>query len=99
MTAVLTEFSLGPPLSGANIHFHGAVFTGVVHGRKRWGLVPPAHAYFGTVPGRRWFDSPAAREPFVRHCIQRAGDILFVPRNWGHATLNIQTTVGVVSEY
>eukprot|EP01065_Artemidia_motanka_P025910 TRINITY_DN30849_c0_g1_i1.p1 TRINITY_DN30849_c0_g1~~TRINITY_DN30849_c0_g1_i1.p1 ORF type:complete len:630 (+),score=140.60 TRINITY_DN30849_c0_g1_i1:114-1892(+) len=96
---VLTEFSFGPPLSGANTHFHGAVFSGVVHGRKRWGLIPPAYSYFNTVPGKQWFDSAASKKPFVKHCVQRAGDVLFLPRNWGHTTLNIQTTVAIVTEF
>mmetsp|Transcript_84169 Transcript_84169/g.191892 ORF Transcript_84169/g.191892 Transcript_84169/m.191892 type:complete len:552 (+) Transcript_84169:55-1710(+) len=96
---VLTEFSLGPPLSGANMHFHGAVFTGLVHGRKRWALLRPADAYFSTTPVREWLDSEAGRHPRLLHCIQRAGDVMFVPRNWGHAVMNLQTAVGVVNEY
>jgi len=96
---VLTEFSLGPPLSGANMHFHGAVFTGLVHGRKRWALLRPADAYFSTTPVREWLDSEAGRHPRLLHCVQRAGDVMFLPRNWGHAVMNLQTAVGVVNEY
>ena len=29
-----------------------------------------------------------------RHCLQHAGDILFVPRLWGHAVLNSATCIG-----
>ena len=29
-----------------------------------------------------------------RHCLQHAGDVLFVPRLWGHAVLNSATCIG-----
>jgi len=99
MLPVLTEFNLGPPRAGANLHFHGMVFAGLVHGRKRWALLPPAKAYFSLLPGPDWLDSSDAALPWVRHCVQRAGDIMFVPRNWGHATVNLQTAVALVHEY
>ena len=66
---------------------------------ERWALLPPALAYFDLAPGRDWFDSGAAARPGVLHCVQRAGDMIFVPRNWGHAVLNLQTSVAVVHEY
>merc|ERR1711924_316872 len=97
ITPLVTEFALGPPMSGANMHFHGAALSALVHGRKRWGLLPPASAYFSTKPGREWFDSHDATKPFVRHCVQRAGDLIFIPRNWGHAVINLQTSVSVVN--
>lgn len=27
---------------------------------------------------------------------QRAGDIVFLPDNWGHATLNVEASIGAV---
>ena len=30
---------------------------------------------------------------------QAGGDILHVPLHWGHATLNVETTVGITYEF
>ena len=38
------------------------------------------------------------RKPPIK-CIQRAGDILFVPDGFAHATVNLETAVGVAVEY
>eukprot|EP00929_Paragymnodinium_shiwhaense_P005204 TRINITY_DN10684_c0_g2_i1.p3 TRINITY_DN10684_c0_g2~~TRINITY_DN10684_c0_g2_i1.p3 ORF type:complete len:198 (+),score=26.46 TRINITY_DN10684_c0_g2_i1:190-783(+) len=95
----LLEFSFGPPLSGAHPHFHNRVLASLVHGRKRWAMLPPAHSYVQQRYAREWFDSDEAKQPWVRHCIQRAGDMLWLPDNWAHITINIQTSVGVVHEY
>jgi hypothetical protein len=32
-------------------------------------------------------------------CEQLAGDVLFVPDSWGHATLNIEASIGVAYEF
>lgn len=32
-------------------------------------------------------------------CTQRAGDIMFVPSLWGHATLNMKQSIGVAHEF
>ena len=41
---------------------------------------------------KEWWESstPADRSPELLECIQRAGDVLFVPDRWWHATLNLQ---------
>ncbi len=31
-------------------------------------------------------------------CVQEAGDIVIVPTFWGHATLNVEPTIGVAYE-
>lgn len=31
------------------------------------------------------------------YCVQRAGDVLFVPAGWGHSTLNLQESIGVAN--
>ena len=32
-------------------------------------------------------------------CLQVAGDVMFVPRAWGHAVLNTAASVGCAQEY
>ena len=31
-------------------------------------------------------------------CVQEAGDLLYVPSNWGHTTLNLRASVGFAQE-
>jgi hypothetical protein len=33
------------------------------------------------------------------HCLQEAGDVIFVPTGWAHAILNMKETVGIASEF
>ena len=56
---------------------------------------PPAQATYATAPAFFAFREEA---PGARTCVQRAGDVLFVPNNWGHAVLNLRTSVGVAAE-
>lgn len=32
-------------------------------------------------------------------CVQEAGDVVFVPGTWGHATLNLEESIGYASEF
>jgi len=70
----------------------------LAYGRKHWFLVPPEHASFDTTPGPVWIATvaPALRAKGVPvfECIQEAGDALYIPHGWGHAVLNLKTSVG-----
>jgi hypothetical protein len=48
------QFILGPHLSGAPIHFHCHAFNTVLHGRKRWLLIPPAQSFYSVVQAFDW---------------------------------------------
>ena len=50
---------------------------------------------------REWLatDYPKrAKEARPLECMQRSGDVMFVPHLWGHATYNVQESVGVAVE-
>ena len=66
------------------------------YGRKLWALSPPWRARYSAFPALAAF----AAEPSdgLLACEQRAGDVLYVPNNWGHAVLNLQTSIGVAAE-
>ena len=32
-------------------------------------------------------------------CVQEAGDLIFVPHRWGHATLNLEMSIGIAEEF
>ena len=114
---VLTQFNLGPALTGAQPHFHGDAWNALVYGRKQWFVSPPSRAFFAQ-PGQRVIDWLRTREPEgageEAHascgagdeagcaelvCVQEGGDVVYVPRLWGHAVLNLQQSVGAAVEF
>jgi oxalate decarboxylase/phosphoglucose isomerase-like protein (cupin superfamily) len=40
---------------------------------------------------------PPDRQPIL--ALQRAGDLLYLPAEWGHATLNLRETIGIAEEF
>ena len=91
--------------SGAPTHFHGDAWNAVAHGRKLWLLSPPAHARYSATPILPYLEARAewvlenknTEHPY--HCVQEAGDVLYVPADWGHAVLNLRPTIGVAVEF
>ena len=86
--------------------FAGA-FNILAFGRKRWFLYPPSEFRSSTLPAAEWlaagFPSPSASEGRASvpplECVQEAGDVLMVPGDWTHATINIETSIGVATEF
>ena len=103
--ASLTEFYLGAPGSGAPFHTHAAAWNYLAHGRKLWALTPPAEALVSVQPAHRLFFEELDSLPKAlgvqppRMCVQRAGDLLVLPWQWGHATLNLRSSVGIAREF
>ena len=97
------QFFMGPANSGAPMHFHGAAYNLLVHGRKRWLLTPPGHSTFSMLPARKWLSTRLpqlrARNASVFECEQHAGDMLVLPDLWGHLTINMEISVGVAQEF
>ena len=104
------QFYLGPAGSGAPLHWHVDAVNLLAHGRKRWFLAPPAAAAFSTVPAGAWLDQldqlrnssgaldePVEAAPF--EWAREAGDALYVPTNWGHATINVEESIGIAHEF
>ena len=46
----------------------------------------------GSLPGKQ-----TAGRTF--ECVQDAGEVLYVPQSWGHATLNLRQSVGLAQEF
>ena len=104
------QFFLGPPGTGAPAHFHNDAVNVLVHGEKEWLLLPPAAAVYSTQRAADLFVALAAGDgsgggggggdaPPPQLCTQRAGDVFFVPRGWGHAVLNTETALGYAIEF
>ena len=84
--------------SGNPFHYHAQTWNALVAGRKRWLLYPPNASFYSEIHPLEWL----RRRPHghdaddaALECEQRAGDVLFVPRLWGHGTINFGEAVGV----
>lgn len=96
------QWALGTQGSGAPVHFHNTAWNNLFYGMKRWYLFPPSHNLMGKRQVLDWIehDLPELKqegfEPF--ECVQHQGDVLVVPELWGHAVLNVKTSVAVATE-
>lgn len=98
--------------TGAPFHQHHDAINYLMFGRKLWLLYPPEQAVFSADSVASWLraserwgggtpprDTPQgvkASRPF--RCVQRAGDAIYVPTMWAHATVNLETAVGFAGE-
>jgi hypothetical protein len=86
----LHQLSIGPHGSGAPVHFHEGSFSTQVSGEKLWAMWSPGDAFYTNVPSRKWwtrlFDNGTSiAKPLL--CIQRKGDVVYVPPSWSHFTM------------
>ena len=104
---LLPQLYVGRAGTGSPMHWHGAALNALAHGAKRWLLLPPTRAVYSREPARELFAAHDANATRGRgdaaidaalECEQRAGDILYVPSNWGHAVLNLEPSVGLAIE-
>ena len=90
-------FYIGPPGSHVYFHVHSAAANALVFGKKLWLLLPP-FIHWGPAVGEmdEWLDLPSSElpaRPLV--AIQGPGDVLFIPEGWSHATINLETSIGI----
>ena len=91
------SFGCGGMGSGVAWHRHGPGFSEVLHGAKRWFLLPAngpldMHSFDvnRSVADWAWNDLPLlGPDAGVQECTIYPGEILYFPHNWPHATLNL----------
>ena len=69
------------------------VSQATVYGEKRWYLQPPGKSYVSRVPLVKWLSDEYPTLTNVEkplECVQQAGDVLFIPAFWAHASLNLK---------
>ena len=94
-----TQFYLGPPLSGAPVHFHRNAWNVLIYGQKRWFVYPPDRAFYSKRHVWEWWQETYKNERDALECVQYPGDMIFVPDMWGHGVINLRESVGVASEF
>ncbi|KAM6165268.1 jmjC domain-containing protein 8 isoform 2-T2 [Erethizon dorsatum] len=84
--------------SGVPFHWHGPGFSEVIYGRKHWFLYPPEktpefHPNKTTLTWLRDIYPALAPSEKPLECTIQAGEVLYFPDRWWHATLNLDTSV------
>jgi hypothetical protein len=96
---VQQQFYLGPPESGAPVHLHNDAVNYLFYGRKRWFLYPPGAAEWSIQPAADFLEKTRVEQRAPIECVQHSGDMLYVPKGWGHSTINIEASIGVAYEF
>lgn len=101
------QFGLGPAGSGAPQHYHTHAYASLFSGRKRWWFVAPPRSSLSRKHARVFAAEDTAQRagrsdatsgaPLV--CDQLPGDIVYVPTDWGHLTLNTEASVSISREF
>lgn len=101
MFPIAQQFYLGGMGTGAPIHYHGDAWNVCAYGARRWFLFAPQSSTYSKIPMKEWveYDYPKLKKSErPMECMQRAGDVIFVPHMFGHGTYNVQESVGVAVE-
>ena len=96
-------FLVGQPNSSAAFHVHGDTWNGLVFGYKRWYLYdgnarttpPPGYPTIRSM--KHWVSDilPQLKRPEDQplQCVQRPGDLLYLPEGFYHASTSLSETV------
>ena len=106
-------FYSGPATTGALPHSHGAALNLMIYGKKKWiffdkithiGKKLEQYYYKNYPPKSQYndwynseYDTLKKTIPIIE-CIQEPTDIVFVPNQYNHTVLNLETTMGIVVE-
>jgi hypothetical protein len=104
-TATGLDFFVGARGAGLPMHYHSGVWNALLWGSKLWALLPPSRAAFapeGQHPlDASWYSAwesgsaDAEEDDSPLFCVQEAGDAIFLPSGWAHATVNLEESLGV----
>ncbi|CAN0385581.1 unnamed protein product [Laminaria digitata] len=93
------HYYLGARWTGAPFHIHSDALNVAVSGKKKWWVVTPRSAvwsrrhiqeYAEEGKGGPGGGEEAKEEERPMECVQRGGDMVYVPGDWGHAAMNVE---------
>lgn len=102
---VAYSFGVGGRYSGVPMHQHGPGWSESLIGRKHWFVAPPdpAPTFEPNVTAYFWAREALRRgdvregDGGILECTVHAGEALYFPTNWWHATLNLDESVFISS--
>ena len=99
-------FFAGRAGSGLGFHKHGEAINVLVLGRKQWLIYRPESLSLAMgmdpgLSGAQWLEQiyptlPAEARPEFE-CVQEAGEILYLPALFHHATVNLEDSLGLAT--
>ena len=94
------QFSVGSQGTGAPWHWHRDAFNLLLKGKKHWRLRPPSLAAVACGEASIEEEEAAFGDASCLEVVQEAGDMVYVPRHWGHDVTNEgELTVCVALEF
>lgn len=94
------QFYLGGPKTGAPNHYHSHAINVLLYGAKRWFLTPPRNADYSSLAPVEFLEQEVPhRQHSMVQCVQRTGEIMYVPADWGHAIVNVRPSIGFAGEF
>jgi hypothetical protein len=88
-----SQHALGSNASSSPLHTHGRAINLVLHGIKRWLMFPLRKGVWSNQKVSKWWeDGQPELAPEGLQCMQRPGDIIFVPDDYPHSVHNVETT-------
>ena len=97
--SILGYMYLGTALGGFNMAYGKQAWDVLVYGQKRWFLLPPPDAYFAVEQPWMWWKNVYLEEGGALECVQRSGDLVFIPELWSRASIHLRETVGILQEF
>jgi len=82
-------FVVGHSGAGVSTHDHAEGWNFLVYGRKTWSILPPGAE-------EAW--SSLLWGPETTVCEQYAGEVLYLPAQWGHSTRGVDETFAVATQ-
>ena len=93
------QFFLGSWGTGAPPHFHEQAFNIVFYGIKEWSIAPPLTGIYANRHSNAHFRDDHDLDIGWKRCQQYPGELVFLPKSWGHSTRNFGETVGFGVEF
>eukprot|EP00933_Yihiella_yeosuensis_P073749 TRINITY_DN8249_c0_g1_i2.p1 TRINITY_DN8249_c0_g1~~TRINITY_DN8249_c0_g1_i2.p1 ORF type:complete len:417 (-),score=52.05 TRINITY_DN8249_c0_g1_i2:394-1623(-) len=97
------RFAIGAYGQGISFHSHSDSYNIQIHGEKRWGMYAPGNmtptGFFPDENYASWLKyrrNGTNFRPPDYECIQRPGEVLYVPESFAHATICLGNSVAIV---
>jgi len=89
------QIFFGGDKSGATYHWHSAAFNCLYVGIKEWRIAPPLYRGWSGAPSRKVAEQLDSTKTL--RCVQKPGDMFYIPNDWGHMTINHGFTIGAAA--